>query len=121
MSVVIPWSIGYRARSAYKLLQLSEEFNLFPPATKVTKAVDLCAAPGSWSQVLLSELKYVPTTALSQARPGAGGSNTSADPRSSACYSKDASLPPAKIVAVDLQPMVSTRSSIETVFLGRRS
>jgi tRNA (cytidine32/guanosine34-2'-O)-methyltransferase len=37
------------ARSAYKLLQLDEEFNLFEGVTRV---VDLCAAPGSWSQVL---------------------------------------------------------------------
>lgn len=40
---------GWRARSAYKLLQLDEEFNLFEGASRV---VDLCAAPGSWSQVL---------------------------------------------------------------------
>jgi tRNA (cytidine32/guanosine34-2'-O)-methyltransferase len=41
--------IGYRARSAFKLLQLDSEFHLFQG---VTRAVDLCAAPGSWSQVL---------------------------------------------------------------------
>ncbi|TAQ87518.1 hypothetical protein B7494_g4175 [Chlorociboria aeruginascens] len=40
---------GWRARSAYKLLQLDEEFDLF---ADVTRVVDLCAAPGSWSQVL---------------------------------------------------------------------
>ncbi|CAK6439600.1 unnamed protein product [Pipistrellus nathusii] len=40
---------GWRARSAFKLLQLDEEFRLFQG---VTRAVDLCAAPGSWSQVL---------------------------------------------------------------------
>ena len=40
--------VGFRARSAFKLLQLDEEFGLFE---SVTKAVDLCAAPGSWSQV----------------------------------------------------------------------
>ena len=40
---------GWRARSAFKLLQLDEEFNLFKDVTQV---VDLCAAPGSWSQVL---------------------------------------------------------------------
>uniref|UniRef100_A0A3B3Q4P0 Putative tRNA (cytidine(32)/guanosine(34)-2'-O)-methyltransferase n=1 Tax=Paramormyrops kingsleyae TaxID=1676925 RepID=A0A3B3Q4P0_9TELE len=38
---------GWRARSAFKLLQLDEEFNLFKG---VRRAVDLCAAPGSWSQ-----------------------------------------------------------------------
>ena len=40
---------GWRARSAFKLLQLDEEFNLFEGVSRV---VDLCAAPGSWSQVL---------------------------------------------------------------------
>lgn len=45
---------GWRARSAYKLLQLDEEFDLF---ANVTRAVDLCAAPGSWSQVLSRRLR----------------------------------------------------------------
>ena len=41
---------GWRARSAFKLLQLNEEFNLFKDITRV---VDLCAAPGSWSKSYL--------------------------------------------------------------------
>uniref|UniRef100_A0A3B1JHN3 Putative tRNA (cytidine(32)/guanosine(34)-2'-O)-methyltransferase n=1 Tax=Astyanax mexicanus TaxID=7994 RepID=A0A3B1JHN3_ASTMX len=45
---------GWRARSAFKLLQLDEEFNLFKG---VSRAVDLCAAPGSWSQVLSRKLR----------------------------------------------------------------
>ena len=40
---------GWRARSAFKLIQLDEQFNLFE---NVARVVDLCAAPGSWSQVL---------------------------------------------------------------------
>ncbi|XP_070221751.1 tRNA (cytidine(32)/guanosine(34)-2'-O)-methyltransferase isoform X5 [Bos indicus] len=44
---------GWRARSAFKLLQLDEEFQLFQG---VTRAVDLCAAPGSWSQVLSQKI-----------------------------------------------------------------
>ena len=40
---------GWRARSAFKLIQLDEQFDLFRGATRV---LDLCAAPGSWSQVL---------------------------------------------------------------------
>ncbi|XP_014216922.1 putative tRNA (cytidine(32)/guanosine(34)-2'-O)-methyltransferase [Copidosoma floridanum] len=44
---------GWRARSAFKLLQIDDEFKIF---NGVTKAVDLCAAPGSWSQVLSRRL-----------------------------------------------------------------
>jgi tRNA (cytidine32/guanosine34-2'-O)-methyltransferase len=44
---------GWRARSAFKLLQIDEEFKIFE---NVTKVVDLCAAPGSWSQVLSRQL-----------------------------------------------------------------
>jgi len=47
---------GFRARSAFKLLQLDEEFDLF---NSVERAVDLCAAPGSWSQVLASKLAHL--------------------------------------------------------------
>src|SRR5271170_5647080 len=45
---------NWRARSAFKLIQLDEQFDLFSYAdpTKCTRVVDLCAAPGSWSQVL---------------------------------------------------------------------
>merc|ERR1712168_1220469 len=44
---------GWRARSAFKLLQINDEFDLF---TGVKRVVDLCAAPGSWSQVLSRKL-----------------------------------------------------------------
>jgi len=44
---------GWRARSAFKLIQIDEEFDIFKDVTRV---VDLCAAPGSWSQVLARKL-----------------------------------------------------------------
>ena len=47
--------LRYRARSAYKLLQLDEQFHFLNDS--VTRAVDLCAAPGSWSQVLSARLR----------------------------------------------------------------
>src|SRR6185437_12763736 len=39
---------GYRARSAYKLIEIADKFRLLRPGQVV---VDLGAAPGSWSQV----------------------------------------------------------------------
>lgn len=64
---------GWRARSAFKLLQIHEQFGIL---NQVSRAVDLCAAPGSWSQVLAQTLK---------GKDGAGGEG--------------------QIVAVDLQAM----------------
>ncbi|KAM4618507.1 tRNA (cytidine(32)/guanosine(34)-2'-O)-methyltransferase isoform 1-T2 [Polymixia lowei] len=68
---------GWRARSAFKLLQLDEEFGLFKG---VKRAVDLCAAPGSWSQVLSRKLRVKEDE-------------------------KDGRSEEVKIVAVDLQAM----------------
>lgn len=48
---------GYRARSAFKLIQVADHFRLFDGVTRV---VDLCAAPGSWSQVCAERLRGVP-------------------------------------------------------------
>ncbi|KAI1280375.1 putative tRNA (cytidine(32)/guanosine(34)-2'-O)-methyltransferase [Halotydeus destructor] len=44
---------GWRARSAFKLLHIDQQFKIFEG---VNRAVDLCAAPGSWSQVLSRRL-----------------------------------------------------------------
>ena len=38
---------GYRARSAYKLIEIDEKFKIFKGGLKV---IDIGAAPGSWSQ-----------------------------------------------------------------------
>lgn len=47
---------GWRARSAFKLIQVADHFHLFD---NVTRIVDLCAAPGSWSQVCAQRLDGV--------------------------------------------------------------
>ena len=46
--------LGFRARSAFKLLQADAQYGLLSPS--VQRCVDLCAAPGSWSQVLSQRL-----------------------------------------------------------------
>jgi 23S rRNA (uridine2552-2'-O)-methyltransferase len=45
--------LGYRSRSAFKLIELAEKDRLLRPGMMV---VDLGAAPGSWSQVLKARL-----------------------------------------------------------------
>jgi len=66
---------GWRARSAFKLMQIDDEFKILKGVEKV---VDLCAAPGSWSQVLSKKLRN---------------------------QKSDAEKEKVKIVAVDLQAM----------------
>lgn len=78
---------GWRARSAFKLLQIDEEFNIFQGVKRV---VDLCAAPGSWSQVLSRKL-YIPSKLSPQQRED------------------DRPL----IVAIDLQPMAPIEGVIQ--------
>jgi hypothetical protein len=81
---------GFRARSAYKLLQLDAEYGLFRDARRV---VDLCAAPGSWSQVLSRRLRDVGTAGAA----GAGPSSSS----------------PPIVVAVDLQQMAPIEGVVQ--------
>ena len=139
---------AWRARSAFKLLQLDEEFNILQgktgwtttpdvrgapvglscqgqgegrgsartcAPTDVHRAVDLCAAPGSWSQVLSRRLAYEQRRAAPAS--GTGGSLTGRLAESgrgndagwrcsenvgAAGATEEAKI---KIVAVDLQAM----------------
>ena len=69
---------GFRARSAFKLMQVDDEYDIFDGVSRV---VDLCAAPGSWSQVISCKLFG-----------GARGDETQSEKE-------------RKIVSVDLQEM----------------
>ena len=47
---------GYRARSAYKLIEINEKFKIFKGGISV---IDIGAAPGSWSQYVAKVSKNV--------------------------------------------------------------
>ena len=49
-----PQAEGYRARSAYKLIEIDDRFQLLAPGKRV---VDLGAAPGGWSQVAAARVR----------------------------------------------------------------
>ena len=109
---------GWRARSAFKLIQLDEQFDLF---SGVTRVVDLCAAPGSWSQVLsrvlvkgesfgrrVWEEKQKKDNAALPGGVEEKGGNVHQDEGDE--KQEKVELKPrenVKIVAVDLQPMAS--------------
>ena len=77
---------GWRARSAFKLLQIDDSFDVFKDVKHV---VDLCAAPGSWSQVISRRL-WIP----------ARDAGTAAE-----------DMP--KIVAIDLQPLAPIEGVVQ--------
>lgn len=125
---------NWRARSAFKLIQIDEQFDLFSyeEPSQCTRVVDLCAAPGSWSQVLSRVLIKGESFGRrawieKQAKLFAKDENNTIDRLSKLSISKDTdSVDPCKkshlkapndsvlrprenvkIVAIDLQPMAA--------------
>lgn len=113
---------NWRARSAFKLIQIDEQFDLFEHENpdNVTRVVDLCAAPGSWSQVLSRVLikgeSFGRRSWLDKKRrdkqalqEGAGATSHDNDAPTRIGESDPSSeLKPrknVKIVSIDLQPM----------------
>lgn len=127
---------GYRARSAYKLLQIDAEFDLFGSGThqpsslaapeggdvdvradaavhhrdggngkskplRVHRAVDLCAAPGGWSQVLAERMSVNQSGDV----PSCDGDGDANDDGTAHIADEDENSRPAAIVAVDLWPI----------------
>lgn len=48
--------MGYRSRASFKIIQLNNKYNFF---SNCQVCLDLCGAPGGWSQVAR---KYMPMT-----------------------------------------------------------
>jgi 23S rRNA (uridine2552-2'-O)-methyltransferase len=48
---------GYRARSAYKLIEMDDRYRILKPGDRV---VDLGAAPGGWSEVAAARVRSAP-------------------------------------------------------------
>ncbi|KAL4922464.1 FtsJ-domain-containing protein [Aspergillus aurantiobrunneus] len=116
---------NWRARSAFKLIQIDEQFDLFEHENpeKVSRVVDLCAAPGSWSQVLSRVLikgesfgrrSWVEKRRKEQAVLAKLNGNATADKdnqeteKTTADETDPTALKPrknVKIVSIDLQPM----------------
>jgi len=126
---------NWRARSAFKLIQLDEQFDLFSyqEPTKCTRVVDLCAAPGSWSQVLSRVL--IKGESFGRRAWMEKMEKLVADVKASSAESEDSITtlpqdmdeldltedetpklqprPNVKIVAIDLQPMASLEGIIQ--------
>ncbi|RAH64548.1 tRNA methyltransferase TRM7 [Aspergillus aculeatinus CBS 121060] len=115
---------NWRARSAFKLIQIDEQFDLFEHENpeKVTRVVDLCAAPGSWSQVLSRvlikgesfgrrawvEKKRREKEALERVQSDGSSNNESPQSANEDETTTEEELKPrknVKIVSIDLQPM----------------
>ncbi|CAG8365195.1 unnamed protein product [Penicillium salamii] len=107
---------NWRARSAFKLIQIDERFDLFEHENpdSVTRVVDLCAAPGSWSQVLSRVLikgeSFGRRAWLEKKRKEQQGleGTQPADDKMDCDEPSIAELKPrknVKIVSIDLQPM----------------
>ncbi|KAJ5273756.1 tRNA (cytidine(32)/guanosine(34)-2'-O)-methyltransferase [Penicillium angulare] len=116
---------NWRARSAFKLIQIDEQFDLFEHENpeKVTRVVDLCAAPGSWSQVLSRVLikgesfgrrAWLEKKQKEQQALQRGANQTSSDDNDIEGHYEIGECDPSaelqprknvKIVSIDLQPM----------------
>lgn len=69
---------GYRARSAYKLMEINDKFQLIRPGARI---LDLGAAPGSWSQVVakLGQASRIVAVDIQPMQPLPGVQNIQAD------------------------------------------
>lgn len=108
--------MGYRSRSAYKLLALQKSDRLLQPGMTV---VDLGSAPGGWSQVaieVLNKTGMVVAVDLLEMTPIHGVSFLQGDFTEAAIYEKLLSLLTQKTVAVilsDMAPNLSGNNGVD--------
>lgn len=102
--------LGLRARSAFKLLHVDKQFHIFEGVERV---VDLCAAPGSWSQVLSRKIGENKTCAVGEklvrendgVSPAENKTGASNGLRAEKLVSGTTDKEKCAVVAVDLQEM----------------
>jgi len=107
---------GYRARAAYKLIEIDDKDHLIKPGMTI---VDLGSAPGSWSQVAVQRLKgqgKVIALDLLEMQPVAGVQFIQGDFREQLVLDQlEAALNgmPVDLVIADMAPNISGISDVD--------
>lgn len=107
---------GYRARAAYKLIEIDDRNHLIKPGMTI---VDLGSAPGSWSQVAVQRLKgqgKVIALDLLEMQPVSGVQFIQGDFREQAVLDQlEAALggKPVDLVIADMAPNISGISDVD--------
>jgi 23S rRNA (uridine2552-2'-O)-methyltransferase len=101
---------GYRARAAYKLLEIDRRFGLLKPGRAV---IDLGSAPGSWAQVAAARGCRVAGLDLVEAAPIAGATMLQGD-----LFDPDT---PAKLRAAAGGPAAVVLSDMAASSTGQRA
>lgn len=107
---------GYRARAAYKLIEIDGRDHLIKPGMTI---VDLGSAPGSWSQVAVQRLKgqgKVIALDLLEMQPVSGVQFIQGDFREQAVLDQlEAALggKPVDLVIADMAPNISGISDVD--------
>jgi 23S rRNA (uridine2552-2'-O)-methyltransferase len=107
--------LGYRSRSAFKLIELDEQFRLLRPGQRI---VDLGCAPGGWTQVGVGRVGRYGTVVgvdIAETAPIAGAILLSADVRDAATPAAlDAALGGrADVVLSDMAPSTTGHAATD--------
>lgn len=107
---------GYRARAAYKLIEIDDKDHLIKPGMTI---VDLGSTPGSWSQVAMQRLKgqgHVIALDLLEMAPIPGVQFIQGDFREDAVLEqleKSLNGKPIDLVIADMAPNITGISSVD--------